>query len=117
VDPRAESVARNEALLRQVNEHIERLSAGVEERGWTPGGRIEFVCECGRECDLRLLLSHEEYDDVHTQADRFVVAPEHVTRDIEVVVARTDRYVVVDKLPAVERLVGADGLPSSEGRN
>jgi hypothetical protein len=117
VDSRVESVARNEALLRQVNEHIERLSAGVEERGWTPGGRIEFVCECGRGCDRRLLLSHEEYDGVHTQADRFVVAPEHVTRDIEVVVARTDRYVVVDKLPAVERLVGADGLPSSDGGN
>jgi hypothetical protein len=117
MDGRAESVARNEALLRQVNQQIERLSAGVEERGWTPGGRIEFLCECGRGCDRRLLLSRDEYDDVHAQADRFVVAPGHFTAEIEAVVAHTDRFVVVDKLPVAERLVGADGVPATDGAN
>ena len=114
VDPRLASIARNEALLRAVNQQIERLSADLGDRSWTTDGRIEFYCECERTCDGRVPLTLAEYDAAHEQNDRFVALAEHVTPEIEVVVERHDRYVVVDKLPAAERLVGADGIAGSD---
>jgi len=108
-----DSIARNEGLLRTVNQQIERLSTDLDDRSWTTDGRIEFHCECGNGCDARLRLSPEEYDRVHQERDRFVVAHGHESPEIEVVVERNERYAVVDKLPSVEPLVGADGVPRS----
>jgi hypothetical protein len=45
--------------------------------------------------------------------DRFAVVPGHENPEIERVVERHERYVVVDKLPDAERYVGADGKPQS----
>jgi hypothetical protein len=108
VDPRLERIARNEALFRRVNEAIEDVSEGLEERSWAPEqGSVEFHCECGREgCDAHVAMDPNEYERVHGQRDRFVVHPDHVTPEIEAVVDRTDRYVVVDKLPGAEELAG-----------
>jgi hypothetical protein len=115
VDPPLASVARNEAPLREVNRQIERLSVEVGGGDRTPDGQIEFHCECGASCDERLHLTLEEYDAVHAQDDRFVVVPAHVSPEIERCVSVNERYAVVDKLPVAERLVGADGVPSSDG--
>ena len=79
VDPRLASIARNEGLLRAVNQQIEALSTDLEGRSWTTDGRIEFHCECGRPCDGRVQLTLEEYDAAHRQTDRFVALAEHVT--------------------------------------
>jgi hypothetical protein len=107
--------ARNEDLFREVNDRIQELSQNVEAQGIAPeGGLIEFHCECGREgCTERVRLTAAEYDRVRADDDRFALFPGHETPEMEVVVEGGERFVVVDKLPEAEPLVGADGKPRS----
>ena len=111
---RLERRARNEALLREVNERIAEL--GEAAQAWGPNGSIDFLCECGRDggCGDRLRISLDAYLRVREQDDRFVLRPGHETPEIERAVDRTDEYVIVDKLPEVEHLVQDDprGAPS-----
>jgi hypothetical protein len=114
VDERLERTARNEDLFRQVNDRIEELSTEAEAQGIAPDGLIEFHCECGREgCTERVRLTVEEYQGVRADNDRFAIVPGHETPEMEVVVEVAERFVVVDKLPEAEPLVGADGKPRS----
>lgn len=105
MEERFERQARNEDLMRSVNEEI----AALEERGnWSaPEQQFTFHCECGRSggCEERLVMTLAEYERVHGQRDRFAVAPGHETEEIEHVVERDERYVIVDKRDAVEPLV------------
>jgi hypothetical protein len=116
VKGRLERQARNEALLREVNERIESVGAG------TPGvgeeGYLEFLCECGQgeRCELSAVrLTVAEYEEVRTQDDRFAVYPGHENPALERVVKRTERYVLVDKVSDAEPFVADDprGAPSS----
>jgi hypothetical protein len=117
VNERLERQARNESLFREVNDRIEELSADVEKQGIAPeGGLVEFHCECGRDvCDERIRMTVSEYERLRSDNDRFAVFPGHETTEIEAVVERGEHYVVVDKLPEAEPLVGADGAPRSGG--
>lgn len=103
---RFERQARNEGLMRSVNERI----AALDERagGWAaPEHRFKFQCECGQidGCDGRVLMTLAEYERVRGERDRFAVVPGHETDAIEYVVAEDERYVIVDKRDAVEHLV------------
>src|ERR687884_1857426 len=114
MEERLERTARNESLFREVNDRIEELSTDAEAQGIAPGGLVEFHCECGREgCTERVRLTVAEYERVRADNDRFAVAPGHETPEMEAVVEAGDRFVVVDKLPEAEPLVGADGKPPS----
>jgi hypothetical protein len=115
---RHERQAVNEALAREVNERL----AGLDEQAastWVgPSEQLfEFLCECSAEggCEARLQLTLEEYERVRAQDDRFAVAPGHETGEIEHVVERNDRFVIVDKVDAVERFTRDDprGAPST----
>lgn len=106
VEERFERQARNEALLRTVNEQVAALGQGAG--GWAvPGHRFEFQCECGRieGCSGRVLMTLAEYERVRAQRDRFAVVPGHQTDGIEYVAEQNDRYVIVDKRDAFEHLV------------
>jgi hypothetical protein len=106
MDPRHESVSRNEAMYRSVNREIEQASV---EAGEGPRDRIEVLCECGREgCSQVLDLTVAEYDEAHQQRDRFVVAPGHEDEQIERVVLRSSRYLVVDKVGEAEEIAEAE---------
>jgi hypothetical protein len=108
---RLEVQARNEGLIRKVNEQIERMDREADARGWVPDeGYFEFHCECGRHdgCDARLSMTIEEYEVVRAQDDRFAVMPGHEAPEIERVVDGNDRFVVVDKVDQVEALVADD---------
>ena len=115
METRLEPRARNESLFREVNDRIEELSANVEAQGIAPeGGLVEFQCECGRDgCTERLRLTIAEYEHVRADNDSFAIAPGHETPEMEAVVEENERFVVVDKLPEAEPLVGADGQPRS----
>jgi hypothetical protein len=84
----------NETLFRDVNEQL-KMGQGLE-----PGERSTFVCECAlMNCQLRLTLSLEEYEEVRANAARFIVFPGHEIRDVEVVVGGDpERYRVVEKV-------------------
>jgi hypothetical protein len=121
VDPRQERQARNEALVRQVNEQIERVDQAAEQAGSAVEPTVfEFLCECGAAedgdiaCDARIEMTLAEYEEIRRQDDRFAVTPGHENHALEDVVRRTDRFVVVDKKPTAERFVDDDprGAPS-----
>jgi hypothetical protein len=114
VDAREERSAKNEALLREVNDRIEEVGASLSV---VPAdGQLDFRCECGRpDCDAFVSLTVTEYEHVRSDNDRFAVTPGHEDDQIERVVERGERYLIVDKLPDAERYVGADGVPDSGG--
>jgi hypothetical protein len=112
---RYERQARNEALIREVNERIADLDKAAEKKSFdAEGAMFEFLCECGANdaeaaaCEERVFMTINEYEQARSQDDRFVVYPGHETEMLESVAARTDRFLIVDKRPAVEPLVADD---------
>ena len=106
MEERFERQARNEGLMRTVNERI----AAIDERavGWSdPSHVFDFQCECGKisGCSERVLMTLSEYDRVRAQRDRFAVVPGHESEEIEHVVERDARFVIVDKRDEFEHLV------------
>jgi hypothetical protein len=90
---REERVARNEALFREVNERIKQVNESLE-----PGSESEFLCECGDpDCTTAISLTLVEYEGVRKVATHFAVLPGHSDPSVEQVIARNDRFVVVEK--------------------
>lgn len=87
-------LALNEALFRETNERAEervRLFVGDEEL-------FGIICECADlDCTERITLSKDEYAEVRSDPAQFAVKPGHVVSDVEVVVARNDRFETVRK--------------------
>jgi hypothetical protein len=105
VDPRLERQARNEAIMREVNQRVAELR---EQGSWGEDDQLmEIHCECGSfpTCDTKLSLPVEVYERVRSQDDRFAVAPGHESVELETVVERDETWLVVDKLPQYEPLV------------
>jgi hypothetical protein len=102
VDKRDTRIAKNETTLRATNRELERAG---EEAGVPADQVMEVLCECGKEgCSGLITLTVAEYDDVHSQEDRFVVLPGHETTEIERVVDRRASYFVVDKFGEAEEI-------------
>jgi hypothetical protein len=121
MDKRLERTARNEALIREVNERIEKVDKAAEKASLAPEEAFfEFLCECGAEdagdigCEEHVQLTIREYEKVRSQNDRFAVYPGHEQEELEWVTARNERFVVVDKRPVAEPFVEDDprGAPS-----
>ena len=93
------------------DQRIDALDREAEASGATPpGGTFRFHCECGRNGGSRERLDDDRgvLDVVREQDDRFALSTGHENDELERVVDRTDRYVVVDKLPDAERFVADD---------
>jgi hypothetical protein len=94
MDAREKRVIRNEALFREVNERIADISSSE---------LIEFLCECGEDTCLEPIgLTREEYEEVRSVSDHFVMKAGHEHPDFERVIDSHDRYVVVDKMGQAE---------------
>lgn len=90
---REERIVANEILFRGVNEQIEELT----ERTATMA-IVDYVCECGQPtCTGKITLTHEQYEAVRTDGQRFVTLPDHETTELEQVVERYEGYQVVVK--------------------
>jgi 5-bromo-4-chloroindolyl phosphate hydrolysis protein len=90
---REERVALNEAAARDINEKIEDAQAeGLKDRF------LRIVCECGdAHCERVIAITQGEYEAVRSDPRRFVIIEEHVLAEVEVIVDKTDRFVVVEK--------------------
>jgi len=115
--PRHERQAQNEARFRAVNEQIAELDRKLAASSEDADELYDFECECGRHerCDGRVRMTLAEYDAVRAQDDRFALAPGHEDDALENVVERTERYVVVDKIPAAEKFVEDDPRGARSG--
>ena len=88
-----ERLAYNEAGYRRLNEGIERGHADDP-----PSRQVGFRCECARlGCNAIVLLSKAEYEAVRSDGRRFFMLDGHEMPEIEDVVERHERYVVVEK--------------------
>ena len=116
MNERLERKARNEALIREVNERIEKVDKAAEEANLGPEETLfEFLCECGGGgnaghvgCEEHVALTIQEYEKVRSQDDRFAVYPGHEQEALEWVAARNERFVIVDKRPVAEPFVEDD---------
>jgi hypothetical protein len=115
MEKRLEQQSRNEALLREVNERVAEVDKTAVESSFAADQTLfDFLCECGAgdgaagACVEQVRMTINEYEQVRSQDDRFVVSPGHETEWLESVVAKTDRFVIVDKRPAAEPFVADD---------
>jgi hypothetical protein len=80
----------NEATFRRINEGME---GGPEQ-----AGLLTFMCECGRlGCNRLIQLTRREYEAIRADSRRFAVLEGHEIPEVEDVIERTDRYLVVEK--------------------
>jgi hypothetical protein len=87
--------ARNEALLREVNERMEELSTTFQETAST----TVFACECSDlSCVEPINMTLSEYEAIRSDSNQFLVVPRHVVPDVERVVREAEGYVVVAKI-------------------
>jgi hypothetical protein len=95
VDERERRIGENEALFREVNERVAKLSESMQ----VTTELTAFLCECGNDsCQERIELSLEEYERLRAEARRFGILPGHESGSVEVVIEKNDRYWVVEKV-------------------
>jgi hypothetical protein len=95
VEERAERIGRNEALFREVNERIERISATLQ----VSDEKLKILCECGvPTCLEQLDVPAAEYERVRADPTLFVIKPDHEHADLEEVVETHEGYHVVRKV-------------------
>jgi hypothetical protein len=87
-------IGKNEALFREVNDRIERVSESLE----VPGEKLAILCECGNaSCTEQVEIALPDYERVRTDGALFVVLHGHELPDVEDVVEESGSYVVVRK--------------------
>ena len=98
--PSAPREAEMQCIAREENEAAERsngaLAIGAERKA--------LQCECGDPgCDVRLALTHAEYEDVRAYGSRFLINLNHENPENTVVLSENARFAVIDVVGGVER--------------
>jgi hypothetical protein len=92
-DQQQRRVARNETLLREVNDGIEEGLRAESRRE-----RVRFRCECASlDCNEAVELTIGEYERIRQHPRRFVLVGGHELAEVESVVETGPGYVVVQK--------------------
>ena len=90
------AAAANESIFRDVNERVVEIDRA---HGLPADDVSTFVCECSDSgCLERVALSLDAYEEIRKSPTRFVLVPGHELDEIERVVERQRRYVVVEKV-------------------
>jgi hypothetical protein len=99
VDVSVSRAEQNDALLGEIGEGLRVLSERVD-------GQIaieDFVCECvDLGCTDRIVLTVAEYEAIRAAPARFVVHPDHVAVENDVVVLENDQFTIVEKRGAAD---------------
>jgi hypothetical protein len=103
LEARRVRAAKNQSLLREVNERIEHLTAGQSAsfEEMRLGKEIDLACECMDEtCTERVTMTLGEYEAVRAASNSFFVKPGHDVPDVEEIIRKEAHYVVVSKIGA-----------------
>lgn len=99
-DPIAQRVVLNEALFKDVNKNIARVSSDGRH------DEAHFICECGEKgCEDKIPLAIETYKTIRSNPLYFFVRPGHEIPRVESVIGRYDRYVVIEKPPEMRPII------------
>ena len=97
-DSRAAKGARNQALIREVNERIEQLA--------DEAAHPAFLCECANpDCVEIIQLSIADYESIRSSPTRFPVKPGHDYPEFERAVDENEHYMVVEKFGEAGEIV------------
>jgi hypothetical protein len=103
VSSTVETAARRQVVFREVNERIAELTGRVTQTGFNL-----LICECSNAaCAESLEITQQEYEAVRADPARFVVLAGHELPEVERVVERTGRYLVVEKIGAAADIAHA----------
>jgi hypothetical protein len=109
-DEQARRVGLNESIFRQVNEQIESLNHGFGSDLPT----LTVICECADgDCTDRIELAISAYEQVRTDAHRYIVIPGHELQQFESIVEHGDGYDVVEKRPGEAAKLAEETDPRS----
>src|SRR4051794_41518726 len=104
MDSRLERQARNEALIREVNERIERLDKEAEAADLgNESARFEFLCECGvgdaedLACQGRVEMTLGRDEGGRGQDELFAPVPGPETESTGRLVPRARGYAIIRK--------------------
>ena len=100
-----ERLAKNEAHFRKVNERLKEISIP-----WAK--TTDYLCECSAPSCIETIELTRTSTNGSVPADDVLLLPGHERPDLERVVQENDRFVLVEKVVAVEEIVEAD--PRSE---
>lgn len=85
-------IARTESVFRHVNERIAETVEGFET------DETVFVCECSDpDCQHRLEVPLDTYEEVRAEGTRFIVAEGHEEPGYERVVKKRRGFAIVEK--------------------
>jgi hypothetical protein len=100
---REQRAAHNQLLFREVNERI----ASLAERALLPEiAPIEVTCECvDMSCTTTVQILLHDFAEIDRATNRFLVVPGHELPDVEDVIERRDRFLIVAKRGAGADLV------------
>jgi hypothetical protein len=84
--------AETEAIFRDVNETVaEQQASNADE--------LTVLCECSNDlCAESITLSESAYEHVRSEGTQFLVRPDHVSPDIEVVIQKHPEFWVIEKV-------------------
>ena len=105
MDERERRLAENEALFREVNEHVSDA-----ERAWSRGDprepELTILCECADHgCSEQITVTRVEYEAVRQDATRFILVRGHEYPEVERIVSERGAYCVVEKTGASRAVV------------
>ena len=85
----------NQQRSRDANERMQTLVVGLV----ATGEAIPFICECAdADCFGEVTMSSAEYDDIHSDRDRYAIAHDHNVAEGEELVERRRYFDVVSKV-------------------
>jgi hypothetical protein len=100
--------AELQSIARDENEAVERINIAR-----TPGvARTALRCECGDPgCDMRLTVTHAEYEAVRDYGSRFLIKVNHENPENTAVLSENSRFAVIDVVAGDERHAAFDRNP------
>lgn len=108
MDDAARRAGETEIVYRAVNEKIEDLN----EAFGTLTDTMTIVCECAEPaCAEQIVLGVPTYERVRSDPTLFVLLPAHEMPEVEHVVERHSRYIVVRKDPGEPQRLAVEHDP------
>ena len=106
-----EAEVGNETRAREINEWVKDWSEGSEDGSGSPRAR-PYVCECSDgSCQSTNRLTHSEYEEVRAHGTQFVIARDHESPELDLMVSERIGFAIIRKLPGLPARLARDSDP------
>ena len=103
----------NETRARDINE----MEDGILRHLGTRGSTNRYICECSdASCMATVTLTQDEYEQIRGDGVRFVIALDHESPELDLVISEHAGYAVVRKLPGFPARLARASDPRRDSR-